>query len=91
MPLVPNAGPITNLGREELLQGVIMPRLTGVNVVALVKPDGERYVFLYDDESSLETRRTLSRFAADPELSLTWGDAGVLVQKMLANAVAFGL
>ena len=53
----------------------------GVNVVALVKGT-ERYVFLYDDESSSTLLQTLGRFAADPELSFTWYDAAVLSQKV---------
>jgi predicted transcriptional regulator len=53
----------------------------GVNVLALVK-DGERFVFLYDDESYAQLLQTLGRYAADPELSFTWYDAAVLSQKV---------
>lgn len=53
----------------------------GVNVLALVK-DGERFVFLYDDESCPQLLQTLGKFAADPELSFTWYDAAVLSQKV---------
>jgi hypothetical protein len=53
----------------------------GVNVLALVK-DGERYVFLYDDDSSAALLQTLGRYAADPELSFSWYDAAVLSQKV---------
>lgn len=53
----------------------------GVNVLALVK-DGERFVFLYDDESCAQLLQTLGRFAADPELNFTWYDAAVLSQKV---------
>ena len=52
-----------------------------VNVLALVK-DGERYVFLYDDDSHAQTLQTLGRYAADPELSFTWYDAAVLSQRV---------
>ena len=52
-----------------------------INVMALVK-GGERYVFLYDDESRVEALRTLGRFASDPELSFTWHDAAVLGEKV---------
>jgi hypothetical protein len=52
-----------------------------VNVLAMVK-DGERFVFLYDDDSIPETLQTLGRFAADPELNFTWYDAAVLCQKL---------
>ncbi|MFM8282841.1 MAG: hypothetical protein ACKOCW_04705 [Planctomycetaceae bacterium] len=52
-----------------------------INVIALVK-GGERYVFLYDDDSREETLRTLGRFAADPELSFSWYDAAMLGDKV---------
>ena len=53
----------------------------GMNVLALVK-DSERYVFLYDDESSASLLQTLGRYAADRSLSFTWYDAAVLSQKV---------
>jgi hypothetical protein len=53
----------------------------GINVLALVK-DGERYVFLYDDESVSQVLQTLGRYAADPELSFSWYDAAVLSQRV---------
>jgi len=53
----------------------------GVNVLALVK-DGERYVFLYDDESSASLLQTLGRYAADSDLSFSWYDAAMLSQKV---------
>lgn len=55
-----------------------------INVIALVK-GGERYVFLYDDESRDETLRTLGRYAANPDLSFSWYDASVLGQKVRQN------
>jgi hypothetical protein len=51
-----------------------------MNVLALVK-DSERYIFLYDEESSDTLLQTLGRFAADKDLSFTWYDAAVLIQK----------
>lgn len=53
----------------------------GVNVIALVK-DGERYVFLFDEESAPKLLQTLGHYAADPELNFTWYDAAVLSQKV---------
>lgn len=53
----------------------------GINVLALVK-DGERYVFLYDQQSIATLLQTLGRYAADPELSFSWYDAAVLSQKV---------
>ena len=52
-----------------------------MNVLALVK-DSERYVFLYDDESTATLLQTLGRYAADKTLSFTWYDAAVLSQKI---------
>lgn len=52
-----------------------------LNVLALVK-DGERFVFLYDSQSSSQLLQTLGKFAADPELCFTWYDAAVLSQKV---------
>lgn len=52
-----------------------------VNVLALVK-DGERYVFLYDENSTPQLLQTLGRYAADPELNFSWYDAAVLSQKV---------
>lgn len=51
------------------------------NVLALAK-GSERYVFLYDSESRIESLRTIARFASNPELSFTWYDAAVLSQKI---------
>ncbi len=52
-----------------------------MNCLALVK-SSERYVFLYDDESTATLLQTLGRFAADKTLSFTWYDAAVLSQKV---------
>ena len=53
----------------------------GINVLALVK-DGERFVFLYDDDSPAQLLQTLGKYAADPELNFSWYDAAVLSQKV---------
>jgi hypothetical protein len=53
----------------------------GINVLALVK-EGERYIFLYDDQSTSQVLQTLGRYAADPELSFSWYDAAVLSQRV---------
>lgn len=53
----------------------------GVNVVAMVK-DSERYIFLYDNESTSTLLQTFGRFAGDPELSFSWYDAAVLSQRV---------
>lgn len=53
----------------------------GVNVLALMK-NGERYVFLYDDQSLETLLQTLGKYASDPELSFSWYDAAVLSQRV---------
>lgn len=55
-----------------------------INVIALVK-GGERYVFLYDDDSHAEALQALARHAANPDLSFSWYDAAVLGQKVRNN------
>ncbi|MCE2726891.1 MAG: hypothetical protein LW698_08960 [Planctomycetaceae bacterium] len=55
-----------------------------INVIALVK-GGERYVFLYDDDSRNEALQALARHAANPDLSFSWYDAAVLGQKVRNN------
>lgn len=52
-----------------------------VNVLALVR-NGERYIFLYDDDSAERLLQTFGRYAADPQLSFSWYDAAVLSQKV---------
>ncbi len=52
-----------------------------MNVLALVK-NSERYVFLYDDDSTEAVLQKLGQYAADKELSFSWYDAAVLSQKV---------
>ncbi len=53
------------------------------NILALVKNDtGERFIFLYDDQSCGKLLQTLSRYAADPELNFSWYDAAALSQRV---------
>lgn len=52
-----------------------------VNVLALVR-DGQRYVFLYDDNSVETVLEKLAECAADPELDFTWYDAATLSQRV---------
>jgi len=53
----------------------------GLNVLALVK-DSERYIFIYDNNSTTSVMQTLGCYAADRELSFTWYDAALLSQKV---------
>lgn len=53
-----------------------------LNVIALVTPDNERFVFKYDDDSIEETIAQLRAYAADPEISLTWEQASYLTRRI---------
>lgn len=57
------------------------------NVLALVK-GGERYLYVYDDDSQALLLETFRAQAADPELSLNWFDAAVLAEKARAQVAA---
>ena len=49
--------------------------------IALVK-NGERYVFSYDLAHRVDALQTMGRWASNPELSFTWGDAAGLSLKV---------
>ena len=52
-----------------------------VNIFAIQKSDGEKYVFLYDDESRWGLCNIADTFAANPELSFTGRDASIARSK----------
>lgn len=54
-----------------------------MNVMALVRECGERYIFLFDDTEGSHSAifNQLGKFAADPELSFSWHEAAILAQK----------
>jgi hypothetical protein len=57
------------------------------NILALIK-GGERYIFVYDDNSRQPLIDTFRDQAADPRLSLTWFDAAILTEKAREQALA---
>jgi len=57
------------------------------NVLALLKGN-ERYVYVYDDDSRDHLVNVFRDQAADPHLSLSWLDVGVLVRKAREQAKA---
>jgi hypothetical protein len=61
-----------------------------LNILALVK-GGERYVYVYDDQSRPGLMEFFRTQAADPALSLNWFDAAVLAQKAREQAAAASL
>ena len=52
-----------------------------INIVALCTLR-ERYIVLYDDAHIVEAKRTLGRWASNPELSFTWHNAVDLCAKV---------
>jgi hypothetical protein len=50
-------------------------------VLAIVKEDGERYVFVYEDADHDQLMHILDKFAADPELSFSEKDAQAVGSK----------
>lgn len=57
-------------------------------VICIVR-DGERYVFVFTDaDDLLELCSAVGRQAADPELSFTWLDATIVVQRARAMIAA---
>jgi hypothetical protein len=56
-----------------------------LNILALIKGN-ERYVFVYDDESRDALVEVLRNQAAEPRLTFSWFDAGVLTQKVREQA-----
>jgi hypothetical protein len=45
---------------------------------------GHHFVFLYESGHERETLRTAGRWAADPELPITWGDVTRLAARVWA-------
>ncbi len=52
-----------------------------LNVLALFKGN-ERFIFVYDDESTEELIGHLRHKAADPKVALNWFDAAVLTERV---------
>lgn len=48
-----------------------------VNVLVMVK-GREKYIYVYDEVSLPELFEAFGRHAADPQMNLSWFDAGVL-------------
>ena len=55
--------------------------LTPTNVLAIVKDD-DKYIFLYDNDSEVETLNQIGQFANDPDLNFDWGSAAKLSQSI---------
>ena len=56
-----------------------------MNVMAMAK-GGERYVFLYDDQSYDALIRVFGKFAQSPELNFSVADAALLGRKVRESA-----
>lgn len=57
-----------------------------LNVLALIK-GGERFVFVYDDESRAELLAAIRDQAADPSAGINWTDAAVLADRLRQQSV----
>ncbi len=55
-----------------------------INVVAIVR-GYERYIFTYRDSQREQVMRVIRQFAANPELTFSWLDAGALAMKVEAG------
>ena len=58
-----------------------------LSVLALIKGT-ERYYYVYDDDSRSELLSALRDQAANPRLSLSWLDAGVLIERARQQGLA---
>jgi hypothetical protein len=76
-------------GEHSSQPGAVMMRGTAVrrelSVLALLKGN-ERYVYVYDDDSRTNLINVFRDQAADPRLSLSWLDVGILSNKARAQA-----
>jgi hypothetical protein len=52
-----------------------------LNVLALFK-GGERFIFVYDDDSRESLIDEIRHKAADPSVSINWFDAAVLTERV---------
>ena len=53
-----------------------------LNVVALVKKNQERFIFVYDDQSLPQLLDQLQKYVDDPELEFDAEDAEVLLDRI---------
>lgn len=53
-------------------------------MVALIKPSGQQYIFLADDDPGMMSalHKQLGQFASDPQLDFSWQDACYVRLKM---------
>ena len=58
-----------------------MRRTDDIQVIALAKGP-ERYVVLFSEWRTTEALQQIGRWAANPSLSLTWGDAANMSQRI---------
>lgn len=50
-----------------------------------IQKGSETFLFYYDDDDREALVRTLARFAADPELNLTWSDAATIIRDLFTD------
>ena len=59
--------------------------MNDLNVLALFK-GGERFIFVFDDESRDDVRDAIRDAAADPAVAINWSDAAVLIERAAQTA-----
>jgi hypothetical protein len=59
--------------------------MNDLNVLALYK-GGERFIFVFDDESRDDVRDAIRDAAADPAIAINWSDAAVLIERAAQTA-----
>ena len=50
--------------------------------IGLLKNDGERYLYIFNNESMSETCKAITSDAMDPDLSLSWFEASCLMRQI---------
>ena len=55
---------------------------TDIRITAIVKPNGERYVYLFGDGDYQSLCRVLAKHACNPGLSFTWKDAASVMWRV---------
>ena len=59
--------------------------MTGLNISSVTRDDGERYIFIYDDNNATEMWRLVGRYAASADLDFDWADASRIRKQMAAQ------
>ena len=53
-----------------------------INVVPIIRPDGEAYSWIFDHANRGKALRSMGRAALDPDLDFDWADAAAACEKV---------